>query len=253
MSIRKAHLERLKREGYNAREIRAITSGTSQNVVAQIKLIRDRIIKDPKLLKKFKELSKKHHEVSEGQWRKDRCFLDYNNLFGCILNESLYDFLVRLGRRKKKLSVLDEGAGFGLFLLDLKEMLAKEGIATDTTAVVLKKHTLLDTYQKDGKVDHVYVGRSEFFLPDRKYDVIFSYYGGIHYALSEIKKQILIKYASALNRGGVALIGADLIGIRTPLFEQMKTAFRKRGFEIELYCGPVPGGYPTDILMICRL
>ncbi|MDD4983341.1 MAG: class I SAM-dependent methyltransferase [Candidatus ainarchaeum sp.] len=253
MPIRKTHLERLKKEGYNPREIRAIELGTSQNTVAQVKQIRDRIREDPKLLKRFRDLSVKNREVSEDQWRKDRCFLDYNNLFKLVLDEPLYGFLVRMAQGKKKLKVLDEGAGFGLFLLDLKEMLEKEGIDTDTTAVVLKKHSLLDTYHKDGKVDHVYVGRSEFFLPDRNYDVIFSLYGGIHYTLSEFKKQILVKYASALNRGGVALIGADLIGIRTPLFEQMKIAFRKRGFEIKLFTGAIRGGLPTDILMIRRL
>ena len=253
MPIRKAHLERLKKEGYNPREIKAIESGTPQSAAAQVKQIRDRIREDPKLLKRFRDLSIRNREVSEGQWRKDRCFLDYNNLFKLVLNEPLHSFLVRMGKGKKKLKVLDEGAGFGQFLLDLKEILTKEGIDTDTTAVVLKKHSLLDTYHKDGKVDHVHVGRSEFFLPDKGYDVIFSLYGGIHYTISEFRKQTLVKYASSLNRGGVALIGADLIGIRTYLFERIKQAFRKRGFEIKLFAGPIQGGYPSDILMIHRL
>ena len=117
MPIRKAHLERLKKEGYNPREIKAIQNGTSQNAVAQVKSIRDQIRKDPKLLKQFKDRLFCYRRAEEHLWTKDRAFIDYDYLFKRILNEPLSVFLVRMGQEKKKLKVFGWGCGsWGIFI-----------------------------------------------------------------------------------------------------------------------------------------
>lgn len=247
MPIRKAHLERLKKEGYNLREIRAIESGTSQNAVAQVKKFREALQKDPELRKKFRNKLDKYRASEEKRWTKIRTYSDYAALFSDILGSSLLRFLEAQAKGKKELSILDDGAGKGYFLKEVKEMLATRKIKCNTTAVVLTK----DPDFARG-IDHVYVGPSELFLSNKKYDVIFSYYGSIHYADRTNIKNLLLKYANLLNRGGVALIGADLIGIRTPLYDQMRIAFKKQGFELT-HKPRYVAGEPSDVIMIRRL
>ena len=218
-------------------------------------------------MKKFRELLKDPQSrerikrklglqrVSEGRWEVARGVYDYSLLFEKIIGESLLDFLTTLAKRKKRLSILDDGAGLGRFLSGIKAELKKRQVDVDTSAVVLEKKQF---FSED--IDNTHIGPAQFFLPDKKYDVIFSYYGSIHYTDElghDTIKHMLPKYANVLNHGGVLLIGGNFIGIRTELFEQMKIAFQKQGFQITFMSNNLSSirdrGEPSDILMIRRL
>jgi len=247
MLIKKAHLERLKKEGYSTREIKAIESGTSQNAVAQVKKIREALQKDPVLRKRFRDKIIRFRREHERTWIKNRGYDNYNRLFRHVLGMPLIDFLTKKAGSKKQLSVLDDGAGLGVFLRDIKTKLREQKIDVKTDAVVLQRSPHLV------EMDNIYEGPSEFFLTNKKYDAIFSYYGSMHYTERWAIKNQLIKFTNLLNRGGVALIGVDFIGLRIPpLLDQMKRQFAKQGFELT-YKPHYVADEPSDILMIRRL
>jgi SAM-dependent methyltransferase len=139
--------------------------------------------------------------------------------------------------KKKEINVLDDGAGKGYFLSELKEkwnsLKEKKLVSADlkTTAVSLTK-----TFDVKN-IDFKKIGDVLNFIPKRKYDLIISVYGGFHYTQAILKKEVLLKYLYSLNKGGVAIFSFNPILLRSNLDKehraQVLIALKKRGFKAD--------------------
>jgi len=114
------------------------------------------------------------------------------------------DFLLeKYAENKKPVKVLDDGAGQGRFLAELKQQLTDKKIPIKTTAVSLSDKI----YEKNRKyIDHFIFKDAKDLELTQKYDLITSYFGSIHYSLPAIRDQIIKKYAFALNKNGIAIL-----------------------------------------------
>ena len=190
-------------------------------------------------------------------WTQNRSFEFFEKQFGQFVGGNLEDFLVKIGKRKRRpLRVFDDGAGVGFFLYELKKNLRKRGISTFTSGIVFDAHPDVIDRVKRREIDKIYDEKSEFFVPGQKQDVIFSLFGSVHYTMKEFEKEILLKYCHSLNYEGYALIGDFLhkklsyVGKRN-----LKRKLKKLGFEITF--GSEPDAYyldlADDIIIIRRL
>lgn len=171
----------------------------------------------------------------------DRNYANYNTIFNRlfsshkILKRDIVHTLRVMAYRhkKKKISVLDDGAGKGYFLAQLKEKwnaLKKEGkvkASLETTAVTLSSKTIALK-----NIDEIKKGNVANFLPTKKYDLIISVYGGFEYTIPEIQKEVLLKYCYSLNKGGVGVFGIEFTLL--PKITSIQNAFEKRGFKFDL-------------------
>lgn len=136
---------------------------------------------------------------------KERNYNDYNHTFKKLLNnKSIVDF-IKTRFKSKNISILDEGAGKTIFLRDIKKLLMKEGIDSHTTAITLSK----EVTRKNTDVDLLVKQKTQEYLLNRKYDLIFSVFGGIHYNIFELNKNVVLKLAHSLSEKGVMFIGVN--------------------------------------------
>lgn len=118
--------------------------------------------------------------------------------------ENMLDYLIeKYKKTKRTLHILDDGAGEGYFLKELKEELNNKKIPCTTTAVCLSDKI------SDWNNKHITVkiiGDAKDLELTNKYDLITSYYGSIHYSIPAIRDEIIKKYAFSLNKNGIAIL-----------------------------------------------
>ena len=173
-------------------------------------------------------------------WKAERGFLHYNTLFSSglqsmRLGRGLIEALVRIPRGKgRPLEVLEDGPGIGIFLSELKFFMNAEGVKTVTTGVGVHHVKELKEAEKEGKIDKVVRMFGEFYLPRKPVHAIFSVNGSILYTTGALRKDTLLKFASALRKGGVMMVGFEFVEKRTPksyLSQVMDTGFSENPIE----------------------
>ena len=137
--------------------------------------------------------------------KNDRGYIYYNVDFKLLRrNQNLIDALVKKYQKtKKKLQILDDGAGKGNFLGGLKIEMKSRKVPIETTAVCISNN-LSEINKK--LIDKVIVGDAKNLNLNKKYDLITSYFGSVHYSIPEIRDEIIKKYAFSLNKNGMALL-----------------------------------------------
>ena len=183
----------------------------------------------------------------------------YNLVFRAHLQKEIVDLLCDIARLRngRQIRILDDGAGDGNFLHEIKIKLAKKGISAKTTACTLNVNEKL----KSKNVDIVYDGYSEMLVPEEKQDLIISVMGTLWYTLNEINKEIILKHTYSLAKGGYLLLmttgvspnlaKSDEEAIRhvDDVYRRIKQSFKKRGFEVISACDEE--GY--GVLIVKRL
>ncbi|MDO8627674.1 MAG: class I SAM-dependent methyltransferase [Candidatus Diapherotrites archaeon] len=166
----------------------------------------------------FEKLEHRHLQLlNEAKgWNTGRDFHACYNPFFSIglrkigLGKNLIDILSRIPRQKKQpLKILEDGPGEGIFLTELKEQLGIKGIISQTTALAMHHMIELQQLKILGELDKIIKKSTEEFIPEEQYHAIFSVYGGISYTLQELRKDIILKFAHSLVKGGVLMIGFD--------------------------------------------
>jgi hypothetical protein len=176
-------------------------------------------------------------------WWNNRSYArSYNPFFSFGLYQagfgtSILDALQRIAKPRQIMRLLEDGAGEGVFLGELKQRLSAIGISTETTALSLASNEKLSEKKKSGKIDNIRIGNAEFFIPAKPFDAIFSLYGSINYADPGIQKEHLLKFAHSLKRNGLMLVGLDieLPGFRVSFLDEITRAFEKQGFFARFY------------------
>ena len=194
-----------------------------------------------------------------GGWNSSRGYTAYNDLFGGLLGNffgeprmNLESALARLAetRGKRGITIVDDGAGRGDFLSQIKRRLEGKGLKARAIALTLHTNKELRALEKNKVIDKVVEGKAEEYLPAKEADAIFSLYGSISYAMPAIRKDHLLKFATSLGKGGFMCVGfalekglsASPIGKRRMQIETemmgVERAFEKRGFRAKFY-GPI--------------
>ena len=95
----------------------------------------------------------------------------------------------------------------------------------------------LISLEKKREIDEVVLGPAENFIPEKPFDAIISLFGSIHYTLSSLRKEHLLKFAYSLKKGGLMLIGFEPLEepFSTAMRKGIERSFAKRGFEAEFF------------------
>jgi len=200
----------------------------------------------------------KHSE--NPSYKTNRGYKDYNLAFDDILTEkSLLEF-IKNRFKTKKLKILEEGAGQTVFLNEIKDLLLKEGIKSETTAITLtpgvtRKNTRANILIKKDSLKTTKL---------QEYDLIFSVFGGIHYNIKELDRNLVLKFANSLSKNGVFFIGVNRLGAYKSLvlqkvnykgfFNNITKSLNKAGFNVDCNFVPVNGlrHLPIFIFKITR-
>lgn len=206
---------------------------------------------DKALLQRLKS-SERKLKVSDksGRYTLNRNYGDYNFIFKQIITNHIIekssvfkrDIISTLSAferkyKKKEINVLDDGAGKGYFLADLKEkwnsLKERKLVSADlkTTAVSLTRSVVAKN------IDLKKIGNVLNFIPERKYDLILSVYGGFHYTQTPLKKEVLLKYLYSLNKGGIAIFSFNTFLLKTSMGQEQRVqvinGLEKRGFRAD--------------------
>ncbi len=179
-----------------------------------------RISKGPRhYVKKIKGIASKNQALANRIERyktkagkiaiKRRGYTDYNKLFKIGFNKSIIETLVGMG--KKRLSIIDDGAGVGNFLAEIKSQLLNKGIISKTTALTLTPNENLEKRKINGVIDNVVVGPAEYYVPKKPVDAIFSLFGSITYTDPSVRKEHVLKFAHSLKKGGIMMVGFHFV------------------------------------------
>jgi len=265
MQVRK--IGRRMRKNYAPEEISAIRAGVPFASVDQARRVRRKLAGDENF-KRWLDNRIQFGQIADikGDWEMYRRYSAYNKLFSPYLGKSIVDELGEMAwrksskkRKKVPLEILDDGAGHGVFLEHIKHLMGEHKVPVRTTAVVLYASEDLKARKEEGSVDEIIENPVETFVPRRRYDAIFSMLGGIEYSLMHFTRETVLKYAHALNAGGIAVIGLD---IKTSYRQQMEEfkrrvikSFEKRGFKADFYHNPENKAehLPQDVLIIRRI
>jgi hypothetical protein len=207
---------------------------------------------------------------------KGRHYEQYNKLFSVGLGCSIVDALVGLGR--KKLTIVDDGAGKGHFLAELKPMLKEKGIESETIALSVSRRLTLWMKKKKGLIDEVFLKDAAEFVPKKPVDAIFSFFGSISYIEDLVRKEHVLKFAHSLRKGGIMAVGLNVVRVmgesragdihrglsRDPIdrimsleteMKGIERAFEKRGFEASFVPSGLPSrkAYPNWMLILKRV
>ena len=161
--------------------------------------LQKRII-NPKEKHKFE-----HHikEIKSGDTRLEMVYSQSPYRFA-LPNGSDFDFnryIETLKAVRRKIKILDVGAGKGQFLASLKKDLGKR---IYTTALDIYEHPELNEKYKKGLVDEIIYESAELFLPRQTYDIIVSNLGGLKYTV--MPDLVIRKLSHSLRSGGILLI-----------------------------------------------
>ncbi|MCX6772261.1 MAG: hypothetical protein NTV88_00625 [Candidatus Micrarchaeota archaeon] len=147
-----------------------------------------------------------------------------------FVSKELIDILVQISKSRtgRPLRIMDDGAGSGIFLKEIKRMLADRGIESETTATSLTWFPEL----RDSNIDSIFIGNSETYAPPKTQDVIVSVLGAAYYQGPQLLKERLLKYAYCLEKGGILAADVPLAGFN---IKNVKKTLTKRGFTIGVY------------------
>lgn len=182
----------------------------------------------------------------------DRGYGHHNARFKPFVKQDILEILLDMAQRHKNrpLRILDDGAGHGNFLAYVKEHLTRKGIRTETTALSL---TLFEELEKQN-IDRVRVGSSESFVPDKKQDLIISFMGTVLYLPQSICKEVILKHAYSLEKGGILMLATPLFPFKAQeeakMFRRLSDSLEKRGFRV-IHAGNVEDW--IGILIIQRI
>jgi len=215
-------------------------------------------LKDPVIREKLKHLSNLYTNKHE-LYPKNRGYKEYNYAFLQLLEgKPLLEFVLKRFKnsKKSKLTIMDEGAGLTRFLTEFKSLLEKRNINSETTAITLTPGVDL----KNSKVDILVKQKSQNFKPFKKYDLITSVFGGVFYNISELDKNLILKFSHSLSRNGVFLFGTNrLKPLKNITVEEhinnIKRTMIKNGFRLDFKFAPSNNNHklPTYIFKIERL
>lgn len=145
------------------------------------------------------------------------------------------------GTKKHPFTIIDDGAGKGLALAELKEEMKKYGVETKTIALTLAPNEHLESARKSGKINQVISGPAEFFLPKKSVDAIISLAGSIQHTIPVLTKDHFLKFAYSLKRGGVLMMSFHINFHYPPnhparkntkqYLQGLVNSLNKRGFE----------------------
>ncbi len=167
---------------------------------------------------------------------------DYNELFKPYLKRDILELLCDMAalHKNRPLRILDDGAGYGPFLHEIKLKLVERGITAQTTALSL----FVDDELKSRNIDIAYEGPSERLVPAEKQDIIISVKGTLWYLPPSINKEVILKHAYSLVKGGYLLLMTSGVSpnITDPsesqiqkvdtYYKRMRQTLEKRGFDV---------------------
>jgi len=146
------------------------------------------------------------------RWVDCRSYEEHNAIFAPALRafglpgNELFDVFGRLRPARRPLRIFEEGAGaYASFATDLKSRLQEKSIDTEITILNAHRSKFIDNLKEGKRPDRVIVKRGEFYYPRKKQDVIVSVYGPLHYTISPLRKDHLLKLAHSLNKGGLLM------------------------------------------------
>jgi len=227
---------------------------------------------------------REHLERAAGQERMARekqpfCWIDdrtYKKHYSPFFREALGKFFLGKGRleildalamvpmgKGRPLVVLEDGPGKGHFLVAAGKGLAEKRIPNRTLGLAFEKSPMLAARERKGRIRQIITGPAELFVPNKPVDAIVSFYGSITYALPEMRKEHLLKFAQSLRKGGIMMAGFDLNALKginllkygpESFLRGVERAFAKRGFRAKIY--PKPETFaensPSHILIVQR-
>ncbi|MBU2476507.1 hypothetical protein KKG83_03480 [Candidatus Micrarchaeota archaeon] len=214
-----------------------------------VKKIKEKVRENSRLRRRLLEQLNKSRKLdpiwSLGKLR----YSDYNDILRPAFSTGLLDAIKKIPRRKnRRLRIIEDGAGSGIFSAELKEKLNEAGIPNEITALSLTLTPQLKEKHKTGKIDRIVLGPAEFYVLKQEAGVIISISSSPQYTLYELKKNLLLKFANSLTKGGIFIsafsLGRQIIetrkinGKEITLNERLKgieRTMKKRGFEAKFY------------------
>ena len=230
---------------------------------AQVSRIKRWFQKNPKKWQRYLErIKEKELRDTWGSTRGYNHF--YNPFFGSGLAKffnkglqlSIEDALLMIQRAKgQPLRIVEDGPGKGIFLSQLKAILAKKGVKTITTGLAFRNNPELKDALKAGRIDCVENGPAELFVPKKPVDAIFSLCGSLYYVEQEVGVRHLLKFAYCLKKGGLLMVGG--INLSEKKISLVKKTLERTGFKVGIYERPSEFPQypymPPDILIAQRM
>jgi SAM-dependent methyltransferase len=130
--------------------------------------------------------------------------------------------------KKRRIRILDAGAGDGNVLAELKEAFKDK---VETQAISLGTPKPLKEKLALGLVDKIYNISVDAWLPKQEYDFIVSYMGGVAYSHNPIIA--ILKLAHSLSVDGIALIHTNEQEITDNRARALRNYLERRGFSFE--------------------
>lgn len=203
------------RKGELSRPIdeKAIKKGTRPELIAWQRAINRLLASENRVWQKENE--RQLRKADKIGYVNYRGLMDYSDYFRELVDDEIITLARKIAAKKRKpIKVLDDGAGNGRFLSELKSELKRQGIECETTAATLFANKELMKKVERKEVNRVKISSVVEHVPDRKYDLITSRYGGIFYQdfktpnsrRNELLKALLLRSAYSLEKNGVALI-----------------------------------------------
>jgi hypothetical protein len=164
-------------------------------------------------------------------WPLNRNLKRYDKFFSYSLQKlrlgnNIFDFLERSYlKKKRKVNVLDLGYGEGFFLSDLKRKLSDKKIPSNLEGLSLVDNSSINTKRNINKITNK--PATEQVL-SKKYDLIVSLNSAINFELTFLKKNLILKYAYALKKGGILLVNGINTAPRSK--ELIVKHLKKQGF-----------------------
>ena len=213
-------------------------------------------------------------------WEAQRGFENYSKVFGPFLADFLGKnkghvinsrgelehilasyFILKM--KRKNIEVLEDGAGSGIFLTELKRLLSYSDIKIKSTALNLENNKNIEIARKNRLINEVEIGNATKFIPKKEIDLFVSLYGSIYYMFDPAAKDHFLKFAHSLKPGGLMLVGLGYKSHHSTIkqkgllnyqmqAEQIERALEKRGFKAKFYYNPegTAHGDPTVTLIV---
>ena len=213
-------------------------------------------LKKPLIKSKYKALFEIYAHKNE-IYTKNRGYKAYNLTFLRLLDgKPLLEFIQKRFKNKSKIRILDEGAGLTRFLKEFKTLLKNKGIESETSAITLTPGVT----RENVSVDLLIKQKSQEFQAFKEYDLITSVFGGVHYNIAELDKNLVLKFSHSLSKNGVFLLGVNRLKTHENIdvekhIKNISTSLKKNGFKLDFKYVPINGyaSLPNYIFKIERL